>query len=475
MGDGAPANSPAQASPAAVTVGVDPESAAIAAAPSPANRLLTGPILPTLLGLAVPNVLAMLVAVLVGMAETFYIGVLGTAPLAAMAVVFPFVMLTQMLSSGAMGGGVSSAISRALGAADRGRANALAWHAVAIGLVVGVVYSSLLMLFARPLLTLLGARGEVLELALTYARPLFASAFLIWLMNTLASVLRGSGNMKIPSLVIFSTALLQIALGGSLGLGLGPLPQWGLPGVAAGQILASAVAVGLFVWQLRQPGIRVRPTLAGGKPRAGLFGAILKVGALACLSPLQTIVAMLIFTGLIARLGVPALAGYGIGQRLEFMLIPIAFGIGVASVPMVGMAIGAGKVERARRVAWTAATVSGALLGLIGITLALVPDLWSQWFSADPEVRAVANRYLSLVGPAFPLFGFGLTLYFASQGSGKVLGPVLAATARLILIVGVGLWLASRQAGAEAFFWLVAAGMVLYGIATAWAVRRTRW
>lgn len=442
---------------------------------SPANRLLTGPILPTLLGLAVPNVLAMLVAVLVGMAETFYIGVLGTAPLAAMAVVFPFVMLTQMLSSGAMGGGVSSAISRALGAADQGRADSLAWHAVAIGLVVGLVYSLLLTGFARPLLTLLGARGEVLELALTYARPLFASAVLIWLMNTLASVLRGSGNMKIPSLVIFSTALLQIALGGSLGLGLGPLPRLGLPGVAAGQIVASGLAVVLFGWYLRQPGIRVRPTLAGGRPRAGLFGAILQVGALACLSPLQTIVAMLIFTGLIARLGVPALAGYGIGQRLEFMLIPIAFGIGVASVPMVGMAIGSGQIERARRVAWTAATVSGVLLGLIGITLALVPELWSQWFSTDPEVRAIANRYLTLVGPAFPLFGFGLTLYFASQGSGRVLGPVLAATARLVLIVGVGLWLAGRQAGAEAFFWLVAAGMVLYGLATAWAVRRTRW
>lgn len=448
---------------------------AVAAAPSPANRLLTGPILPTLLGLAVPNVLAMLVAVLVGMAETFYIGVLGTAPLAAMAVVFPFVMLTQMLSSGAMGGGVSSAISRALGAVDQVRADSLAWHAVAIGLAVGILYSLLLLAFARPLLTLLGARGEVLELALTYARPLFATAFLIWLMNTIASVLRGSGNMKVPSLVIFGTALMQIVIGGSLGLGLGPLPAFGLPGVAAGQILASLVAVGLFVWQLRQPGVRVRPTLAGGRPRADRFAAILQVGALACLSPLQTIVAMLIFTGLIARLGVPALAGYGIGQRLEFMLIPIAFGIGVASVPMVGMAIGAQRVERARRVAWIAATVSGVLLGVIGITLALVPDLWSQWFSSDPVVRTIANRYLSLVGPAFPLFGFGLTLYFASQGSGKVLGPVLAATARLALIVGLGFWLASRDAGADAFFLLVAAGMVLYGLATAWAVWRTRW
>ncbi len=462
---------------------MDDESPARAAARTPGaasgtalgNPLLTGPILPTLLRLSVPNVLAMLVAVLVGMAETFYIGVLGTAPLAAMAVVFPFVMLTQMLSSGAMGGGVSSAISRALGAADHDRANALAWHAVAIGLTVGLVYSMLLLLCARPLLTLLGAKGEVLELALTYARPLFAGAFLIWLMNTLASVLRGAGNMAAPSLVIFGTALLQIGIGGSLGLGLGPFPRLGLPGVATGQIVASLLAVGLFTWILRQAGVRVRPTLAGGKPRAGLFGAILQVGALACLSPLQTIVAMLIFTGLIARLGVPTLAGYGIGQRLEFMLIPIAFGIGVASVPMVGMAIGAGQVERARRVAWTAACVSGALLGAIGLTLGLVPDLWSQWFSADPAVRAVANRYLSLVGPAFPLFGFGLTLYFASQGSGKVLGPVLAATARLALILSVGFWLAGRDADADAFFWLVAAGMVLYGLATAWAVRRTRW
>ena len=142
---------------------------------------------------------------------------------------------------------------------------------------------------------------------------------------------------------------------------------------------------------------------------------------------------------------------------------------------MVGMAIGAGDVARARRVAWTAACVSGVLLGVIGVAGALAPDLWSRWFSADPAVRAVANRYLTLVGPAFPLLGFGLTLYFASQGSGKVLGPVLAATARLLLIVGVGAWLSSRQAGADAFFWLIAAGMVLYGVATAWTVKRARW
>ena len=95
-----------------------------ASASRPSNHpLLSGPILPTLLRLAAPNVLAMTMAVAVGVAETWYIGLLGTGPLAAMALVFPFNMLTQMLSSGAMGGGVSSAVSRALGAGDDARAD----------------------------------------------------------------------------------------------------------------------------------------------------------------------------------------------------------------------------------------------------------------------------------------------------------------------------------------------------------------
>lgn len=450
-------------------------AAVVASAPSPAARLLTGPILPTLLKLAVPNVLAMMIAVVVGMAETFYIGVLGTEPLAAMAVVFPFIMLTQMLSAGAMGGGVSSAISRALGGADQRRADALAWHALAIGLVVGLVYSILLVLLATPLLSLLGARGPVLRLALTYAVPLFGAAFLIWLMNTLASVLRGSGDMVVPSVVIFGAALLQVLIGGVLGLGLGPVPRLGLPGVAIGQIVASLAAVAVFGWYVGTGRARVRPTLAGARVQVSLFGTILRVGALACLSPLQTVVAMLVFTALIARFGVPALAGYGIGQRLEFLLVPLSFGIGVASVPMVGMATGAGDVSRARRVAWTAASVSAGLLAVIGGTLSLVPGLWTGWFTGSAEVRAIADRYLNVVGPAFAFFGFGLTLYFASQGSGKVLGPVLAATLRLAVIAVVGSALAATDGGLDAFFWLVAGGMVLYGVATALAVRLTRW
>jgi len=206
-----------------------------------------------------------------------------------------------------------------------------------------------------------------------------------------------------------------------------------------------------------------------------MFADILKVGAVSMLSPLQSVLTVVIFTGFVARLGVDALAGYSIGQRLEFLLIPISFGIGVASLPMVGMAMGAGNVDRARRVAWTAGGASAFNLALIGFTVALFPDLWAALFTSDEAVLEHARQYLRIAGPAFPLFGLGLTLYFASQGSGKMLGPVLAGTARLAVVFVAGSWLVQLPGTSADFFWLVAASMAVYGLATAAAVKLTRW
>ena len=437
--------------------------------------LTTGPILPTLLRLALPNVLAMAVSVLVSIAETRYVGLLGTAPLAAMALVFPFAMLVQMMSSGAMGGGVSSAISRALGAGDAVRARTLALHAVVIGVIGGVVTTIAFVGFGPALFRFLGGSGNVLAEAVRYSQVLFAGAILIWLVNTFASILRGTGDMRIPSTTLLAIALLQIVLGGALGLGLGPVPRLGMPGIAMGQIAATGAGVAFLLWWLVSGRARLRLGRRGVALRGEMFADILKVGALACLSPVQSVLTVLIFTGLIARLGVAPLAGYGIGQRLEFLLIPIAFGIGVASVPMVGMAIGAGDFARARRVAWTAGAVSAANLGAIGLTASLVPDLWAGLFSNDPVVLDYARQYLRWAGPGFALFGFGLTLYFASQGSGHVLGPVLAATLRLVVVAGAGAWLASRNAPAWQLFALVGAAMVIYGLSTGAAIRLTRW
>jgi putative MATE family efflux protein len=441
----------------------------------PANSLLTSPILPTLLKLAIPNTIAMFGAALVAVAETSYIGRLGTVPLAAIALVFPFTMLTQMMSAGAMGGGVSSAISRALGAGNRDRAAILALHAAIIGVCGGVFFTAMMLLFGRSFFSALGGRGSVLDEASRYSHVLFSGAIAIWLVNTLASVVRGTGDMRIPSITLIVVSACQILVGGTLGLGLFGAPQLGMPGVAAGQLVAFTLGAAFLIWYLVSGRSRLTLNFSTFRFERGMFFDILKVGAVSCLSPLQTVLTILIFTKIIAGFGTETLAGYGMGSRLEFLLIPIAFAFGVASVPMVGMAIGAGLVARARQVAWTAGAASALTVGLVGLIVALKPSLWVSLFTSDPGVSAAAYSYFAWAGPAFGFFGLGVCLYFSSQGAAKVGGPVLASTGRLLIVALGGWWLASINAPAWTLFALVGAAMVVFGLSTAASVRLTRW
>src|SRR6195952_5410289 len=443
--------------------------------PTAVNSLLIAPILPTLLKLAVPNTIAMFGTALVAVAETSYIGRLGTEPLAGIALVFPFVMLTQMMSAGAMGGGVSSAISRALGAGNRDRAATLALHAAIIGICAGLFFTVMMLVLGRQFYSLLGGRGGVLEQAMQYSHVLFSGAISIWLVNTLSSVVRGTGDMRIPSGVLIFVAIVQVAVGGGLGLGLFGLPKLGMPGVAAGQLTAFTLGAIFLAWYLASGRSRLKLDFAAFRFERDMFFDILKVGAVSCLSPLQTVLTILIFTKILASFGTETLAGYGMGSRLEFLLIPITFAFGVASVPMVGMAMGAGLVTRARRVAWTAAASAGLSVGLVGLIVAIKPAPWVSLFTSDPAVSAAAYSYFAWAGPAFGFFGLGICLYFASQGAAKVWGPVLAGTGRLLMVALGGWWLASSGAPAWTLFALVGAAMVVFGLSTAASVRLTRW
>ena len=439
------------------------------------DGLLAAPILPTLLKLALPNSIAMFGGTLVAVAETSYIGRLGTEPLAGIALVFPFVMLTQMMSAGAMGGGVSSAVSRALGAGNRERAAALALHAAMIGACAGLFFTGVLLGFGRDFYLLLGGRGAVLEQAMLYSEVLFSGAVSIWLVNTLASVVRGTGDMRTPSAVLIGVAIVQIAVGGALGLGLFGFPKFGMRGVAAGQLTAFTLGAIFLIWYLASGRSRLTLNFAAFRFQRDMFFDILKVGAISCLSPLQTVLTILIFTKILASFGTETLAGYGMGSRLEFLLVPIAFAFGVASVPMVGMAVGAGLVARARQVAWTAAAAAGLTLGLIGLVVAVDPKLWVSLFTDDPGVTAAAYSYFAFAGPAFAFFGVGVCLYFSAQGAAKVGGPVLAGTARLLIVAIGGWYLASSGAPAWTLFALVGGAMVVFGVSSVLFVRFTRW
>jgi putative MATE family efflux protein len=443
--------------------------------PREKNALLDGPILRTLLWLAWPNVIALSAGTCVVVAETSYIGRLGVESLAAMALVFPFVILTMTMSGGAMGGGVASAIARALGAGDAERAATLASHALLIGVCFGLTFTLGMLVFGPALLALLGGRGNVLANAVGYAQIFFGGAVLPWLMNCMAGILRGTGNMKLPSAMILSSAVFQIILGGTLGLGLGPIPRFGMPGVAAGSLIAYSISITVMGWVLFSGRARVIPKVRGLRVRRAMFIDILKVGLVSCFSPLQSVLTISIFTHMLAGFGTAVLAGYGIGARLEFMLTSVAFAIGIASVPMIGMAIGAERVARARRIAWTAGMVSFVAVGVIGTFIAIFPDLWVDIFTDDSGVRAAGRQYLSTAAPMYAFIGLAMSMYFSSQGAAKVIGPVLAQSARLVFIAAGGWLLSAHNATAANFFVLAAASMVALGVFSTSSVVLTQW
>ncbi|HLG84390.1 MAG TPA: MATE family efflux transporter [Bradyrhizobium sp.] len=443
--------------------------------PAAKNALLDGPILRTLLFLAWPNVIALSAGTCVVIAETSYIGRLGVESLAAMALVFPFVILTMTMSGGAMGGGVASSVARALGAGDIERASTLAAHALLIGICFGLAFMLLMLIFGPYLLKLLGGKGNVLAQAIGYARIFFGGAVIPWLMNTMAGVLRGTGNMKLPSTMILSSAVCQIIFGGTLGLGLGPIPQFGMRGVAAGSLMAYLISISVMGWYLFSGRARVKPKIRGLRIQAAMFVDILKVGAVSCFSPLQSVLTISIFTHMLASFGTAVLAGYGIGARLEFMLTSVAFAVGIASVPMIGMAVGAGKIARARRIAWTAGFISFIAVGAIASIIAVFPDLWVNIFTHDAGVRDASRRYLATAAPCYAFIGLAMSMYFSSQGAAKVLGPVLAQSARLVFI-GIGGWyLATHDGTAASFFVLAASSMVVLGVLSSASVILTRW
>jgi Na+-driven multidrug efflux pump len=253
------------------------------------------------------------------------------------------------------------------------------------------------------------------------------------------------------------------------------VPQLGMRGVAAGALIAYAMNIAIMGWYLFSGRARVVPKLRGLRIQWAMFFDILKVGAIACFSPLQSVLTISIFTHMLAKFGTAILAGYGVGARLEFLLTSIAFSFGIASVPMIGMAVGAGRIARARRIAWTAGVSAFIAVGLPATLVAIFPDLWVDIFTGDAAVRAASHHYLSTVAPFYAFIGLASAMYFSSQGAAKVLGPVLAQTARLVYIAGCGWYLSTHDATVQSFFWLAASSMVVLGVLSCSSVVLTRW
>lgn len=449
---------------------------AAAAALDPRTRLLLeAPIAPTLLRLGAPNVLVMLAQAGVGLIETYFVGKLGTDALAGMALVFPVVMLMQMTSAGAMGGGIASAIARALGARRRADADALVLHALVIAAMFALVFTVAVLGGGRWLYASMGGTGGALDAALVYSNWVFGGALLVWLFNTLSAVIRGTGNMALPAYVTVLGAVVLLPLSPLLIFGWGPLPGMGIAGGALALLLYYAAGSAVLAAYLWSPRSLLRPSLAGIRYRWALFADILRVGLVGTVSTVATNLAIGITTALVGAFGTAAIAGYGTASRLEYLLVPLVFGLGAPLVAMVGTCIGAGQRERALRATWIGAGIAFAMTEAIGLWAAAYPAAWLSLFNTEPAMIEAGSQYLRIVGPWYGFFGLGLVLYFASQGAGRLLWPVVGNIVRLAVAVAGGALALHWGSGMAGVFAAQAAAMVVYGLVNAWAIAGGAW
>ena len=437
--------------------------------------LLEAPIVPTLLRLGAPNVLIMLAQAAVGLIETYFVGKLGTDALAGMALVFPVVMLMQMMSAGAIGGGIASSIARALGAGRRADGDALVLHALLIALAFGLLFMFAVLGGGRWLYGRMGGTGGALEAAMTYSNLVFAGAAMVWIYNSLSAVIRGTGNMVVPAIITCAGVVVLIPLSPLLIFGWGPVPAMGVAGGAIALLanyLLGSIALAVYLWSSKS---LLRPSFANLRFRWSLFHDILRIGLVGAVATIATNLTIGITTALVGGFGTAAIAGYGTASRLEYLLVPLVFGLGGPLVAIVGTCLGAGQRERAMRATWIGAGIAVAMTEAIGLWAASCPHAWLSLFTEDAAMLEAGSQYLHAVGPLYGFFGLGLLLFFASQGAGRLLWPMLGNMTRLA-VAAIGGWLALQWGGGlTQVFVAQGVALVIYGLVNVVAVMGGAW
>lgn len=447
--------------------------------PGAARRrlLLEGPIVSTLLRLAIPNVVVNVVLIAVTASiDAHFVGQLNPTALAGLSLVFPLLMLMQQVANSSMGGAIASAVARAIGSGRHEDASALVVHGLAIACGMATVFTFVLLVAGPALYALMGGSGSTLAAAVEYSNAIFAGALAYWILSTLTSVVRGTGQATVLAIVYIAAEVLHVLLVPTLVFGIGPIPALGITGAGIATVTSFTASSLVLAWYLISGRTTVAFSLRGIRLNWQTFREILRVGAPMSLQPLLNNLMLALLTGYVGSLGATALAGFGAAVRLEYVLYPLTFGLGAGLLAMVGTNIGADQPARAARIAWTGAALAAGVTGGIGLLGVVWPNAWVGFFSATPAIHLMAASYLFVAGAAYPFLGIGLTLSSAFQAAGRPLWPLLGIAGR-VLLVGAGGWVVihTTDAGLVGLASVTAAGLIVYGAIMAIAFRAGAW
>ena len=261
-------------------------------------------------------------------------------------------------------------------------------HALILAIGFGLLFTAGVLLLGPALYHALGGEGAALDAAIEYSTFVFIGSVPAWVMNLLAAALRGAGNVRVPAILSMVGAAIMIPLSPAFIFGFGPIPRFGIAGAGIAVTIYYALAAIALIYYLVSG--RSGLVLKRVRIESRLFRDVLRVGLISAIGTIQPNLTVVVVTGVVGMFGADALAGYGIASRLDYVLIPIMFGLGTGVVTMVGTNMGAGHLARAKRVAWTGAFLGFVVAEIIGAVAAIAPDALAS--SVQPRSGCDCHR-----------------------------------------------------------------------------------
>ena len=400
---------------------------------SPKPKLTQGPVGGHLVDMTVPVLFGIATMMAQGLIDTWFIGRVGDAELAAFSFGFPILMIVTSVAIG-LGAGTSSVVARALGADDHRRARRLSTDSLLLSFLVTAVISAIGIMTIGPLFRVLGAPAELMPLIRGFMTILYVGVpFIVVGMVGMASM-RATGDTRLPSMLMILAAVLNVILDPILIFGLGPVPAMGLNGAAMAALLARA---SIFVGTLYL--MRHRLDLVSfNRPDPGemrqSWRDILHVGMPAAGTNLIVPVGATLVTAMIARFGPDAVAGFGVASRIESMMLVMYYALSAIIGPFVGQNFSAGREDRILRALWlcTAFCIASGLV--IAALLASMSDWLPGLFSDSESVRRVTSMFLWIVPLSYGTYGMVMVMNASFNGLGYPMPGVVVSVCRIAVL-----------------------------------------
>ena len=408
--------------------------------------------------------------------DTYWVGQLGSAALAAVTMSITIRWVLNSLANG-LGIGGMAVVARRIGAKDQAAAEHATWQTILLGLSVSLILAVSGTIVARPLLLLLGADAEVLPLGLSYLRISFLGIFTIILVFAINSMLRGAGEARLAMQVLILTTVVTVVLEPLLIFGFGPLPATGVAGSAWAMILGYGAGLALQLVVLLRGRRRLRISLHDLRPDFPLMGRIVRIALPSTVQMALRSSSRLIIVGLVGAYGTYATAGYGVANRMLLIALIPCFGLGNSAGTLVGQNLGARQPGRAERSAWWVSGYSAIYMAVAAILLTISAPALIAFFDPTPQVVAFGTECIRIVAWSMIASAMGVVLARGFDGAGNT---VPAMTINLITLWGMELPLAyglSRWLGlgATGVFWGRALANLANGLFFAVWFRRGGW